>query len=858
MTMLLYILIISFTSTQAQTITRQNVGVIYEQLPGRIVSGHDKHQIIIAVPYDIPNAPTPRAPIYPQIKSLQKYLHTQDETTVRLDNQAKDIDILIATTEASIHSTLANIRHFLSDPITNTRPKRAIFGFLGDLFKSVFGLATTHDVDSLISTVKNLDSILTKFATTDSKTAQLIHKLTARQDNIIQTYVQDYNTLSSTISNISQTLEDWTTQFSSTIHTIQSRQDMLREQIAIIATETVVSQARLAFHHGLASIENSLRLLSTGILAPDMIQPADLANKLKELDIMLRATNPGSQVAVMDTAYYYSQPVTVYTYSHTHLYIHLDIIIAATDADFTLYQIITLEIPVDTSDYSSNKTTKLQSDYTYIAVNDKRDVFMELNTNDIQSCRGHPTRICSRTFPRRRANPPTCQIAIFINIQDKITSLCNFIVKHNNHMQTNAIATNKNTYLIVTTEPFYHIICQHNTPEKHKAHPFIHITVPCYCHLQFSSLYLPNTLVPCNTTLSTHTVAYPANFPLIATLSHINTHVTTSSFHTTPVTIPTLHLHIDNHKTDMTKLTDTSLTEFVNTLLTDTRVEEQEVLDAQNTPTTSASNWYVTLWSYADPILTVANSIVLLLIVFKYATNRPLFTALPMASATPLNITWKSRTTNAPTTSYSTHLSTYLDSQNLLTILLLVLTIYIIYKCVKRCKRTCSKHFGYTTDSIKTNPTVTLKIYHGDANYTVPLLTLPHEMDAIQEALPPHITNINTTLCPHPTISITYSGPLSITTPSTTKTYYLPEQCILPFRCRYTVIPAIRDPTTTTALILKTNTNVRTLTPPPTDQDELDNNDQENHEIHQDPTTMSNFQLITALLRPRVTVGNEN
>ena len=129
---LLLIITTTTTMTDADHVLRQNIGLIYEQLPGQLITGHDNHQIILAVPYFIPQNPWPKPPIYNTIKTLQlPSLGPRDNHDTRILQQAADLDQLIANIDHNIDITMHNIQHFLSDPINN-RPKRAILVFLGE------------------------------------------------------------------------------------------------------------------------------------------------------------------------------------------------------------------------------------------------------------------------------------------------------------------------------------------------------------------------------------------------------------------------------------------------------------------------------------------------------------------------------------------------------------------------------------------------------------------------------------------------------------------------------------------------------------------------------------------------------
>ena len=277
------VLYLAIAAAAASSIIRPNVGVVFEELPGSLLSGHDKQELIIAIPYKIPAPPAPHTPLHPQIQNLQSsYRHLPDDLHARLLHQATDIDTIITTTDHNIRQTIANIQHFLSDPIKEvTRSKRYILGFLGEMiFKNVFGMATTHDVDQVVSAIQGIDGVLRQLGDTDIDTADLISKLSARQDSILDTYIKDYSNIQKSLTNLSMSMHNYTQGLSSTLSSLDTKTNMLQQQASMISTATITAHARIAYSQGLNTIESSLRLLSTGILAPDMIQPTELADKL--------------------------------------------------------------------------------------------------------------------------------------------------------------------------------------------------------------------------------------------------------------------------------------------------------------------------------------------------------------------------------------------------------------------------------------------------------------------------------------------------------------------------------------------------------------------------------------------------
>ena len=177
--------------TQGERIVRQNIGVIYEQLPGNIISGHDTHEIILSIPYTIPETPRPKPPIWDVIRSLQTHtLGPHDSADAKLLQQASDLDQLIINIDMNILLTMKNIRHFLSNPLSS-RPKRAILAFLGELFKSIFGLATTKDINAIINTIMHLDKKMGMLADVNVRMAEGLQNVAQQHQDFLDTYVKD-------------------------------------------------------------------------------------------------------------------------------------------------------------------------------------------------------------------------------------------------------------------------------------------------------------------------------------------------------------------------------------------------------------------------------------------------------------------------------------------------------------------------------------------------------------------------------------------------------------------------------------------------------------------------------------------
>jgi hypothetical protein len=199
-----------------------------------------------------------------------------------------------------------------------------------------------------------------------------------------------------------------------------------------------------------------------------------------------------------------------------------------------------------------------------------------------------------------------------------------------------------------------------------------------------------------------------------------------------------------------------------------------------------------------------------------------------------------------------------MDAENIFTIIVIALIVYTAVKILKVIKNKVTKHFGLTKNTPKTNPTITLKIYNGHNNHTIPLLTLPYEWDNIQRDQIPALEHIDPLTCPQPRINMTWSGPISFKVRSKQVTYYLPNSIILPFRARFTIIKALKDPTTTAALILTSKNMLISLPPMNADMNDDIIKGSLKEPLIKKPINLTNAELYAAVQPRNIEIGCEN
>ena len=848
--LILYLAELSATST----VVRQNVGTIFEPKPEPLLNGHTTSTMLLAIPYKIPEAPVTEVSL--KDKMIQLTVPTlQDHTTGQLIQQAGEIDKLLDIADKEMNATLSNTRLFLANPInTNHRTIReALLGFLAPLFRGILGLATVEDVQQVMDQLTNIDSILNALAQQDKSAAILIDKITQRQDKFVKAYVQEKQTLEDTISAIGDSVNLWASNITRSLNRFSKHEQLQREKMQLIDDGLIILAARMNKLQALQRTNNALRMLSAGILTPDMISPTDLAAHLEDIDNHLKINYPGSKVAIKDLDYYYSQRLASYVYSTHHIYIHMEVIVQSTTSTFRVYQMTTLPMPINTQETPTIGLTQLKTDVQFIAVSRDNTEFIELTAAQMLSCTGNQVKICSKTTPRIHGHNPTCAVAIFLNMAQEAKVKCKFTVSPAALPPTHAIAISEDEYLVLTNSPSYFISCHGKSSETYPAQAYSVIGVPCGCTASVGTLALPNSRPVCNTTLSFHYLLPTINLPFLAALDQI--HPTELDSTENLPNIPQINLTRTLSKLKETSPLDEStlldLNPFAKTLLE----------DAENLDTTLESRHVESLLfkiskhpaAFLIPsIISAIATFLAIYALFKISKLAPAVAYLPAARAYRLmtdqpthKILQITTTTQSnPTTTEEAHqpFLTIQETHTLIVALLLALIIYLSYRLAKYCKKLATAQCGISKTTKRTNPDINFKIYCGDTNYTFALRSIPHEFDEIISAAAPKYNELLVQSFPLPKVTISWDGPAVITTKKGSHNYQLPSVIHLRWKSRFRVLPALRTPGLTYALLLQNETGSNTVTME-TLENKLENI------IIDDQQTEENVDLITSFIR---------
>ena len=197
------------------------------------------------------------------------------------------------------------------------------------------------------------------------------------------------------------------------------------------------------------------------------------------------------------------------------------------------------------------------------------------------------------------------------------------------------------------------------------------------------------------------------------------------------------------------------------------------------------------------------------------------------------------------------------DTHSIFIILLFCLGLYIAFKIISRIYKATRKCIGTKSKSKRSNPDISLKIYKANTNYSIPLAPVPFERDIISEGSAPRIESIKAYSFPRPHIRFVWNDDAQVVIGNEIKEIELPTIVPLPYKAWFGVLPAIRNPKTSYALVFSPDTHYPTHTlkvlPPKTNLDSENHNTQAN--IKTPPTTITEF--CTQLFKTTVQITNE-
>ncbi|XP_067654068.1 uncharacterized protein [Haliotis asinina] len=379
---------------------------------------------------------------------------------------------------------------------SSSRSKRAVLSFVGSLSKTLFGTATTDDVNLLAKHINaltkhdiNLSNVLQQHSAHLSSFMKLVD---SRFKNALKGVKANHDALTFTATAIQNNARNIQSTFTSLT-------SLLIDQI----------QKANTVEHQLEELKLGILDLDKNKLSPLLISPHILEQTIHHLSSILSNKYPNFRLLQTNPTYYYSQAKFIFARTKSHVYISVKFPLSSLTQPFQMYSNISLPVPVNKT---SAHSTQLLDILPYFAISSDSRYFLSLDSSTVASCSGDEFVMhCPFRTALVSSTKPSCSLALFQNSKSLIKSLCNFrYITKPQPPQLISIDTSK---VLVYRIPFLTLHCP--THRVIAGCTFCLIVTPCYCSLSTEDLFFPAPFGSCRDSHNQITHLHPVNLALL-------------------------------------------------------------------------------------------------------------------------------------------------------------------------------------------------------------------------------------------------------------------------------------------------------------------------------------------------------
>ena len=442
-------------------------------------------------------------------------------------------DLVRTTALESLNDTLSKVRHILPEiqmPSSNSRSKRALLPFIGQLSHSLFGTATEHDVRILAAHIQRLAGQTKTLSRSFQQVGQARASYMTAVDKRFSNAMKGIESNHDAIINIGKQI--WYT----------DHQLVLQTRI----TGHLVSLAQTA-NSILVRAEELLQgiiLLTQGKLPPSLVSPEMINHLITHIQRKLTVLHPNFKVIYKQPEFYYRTHLFLYTRRGDKIFITIKFPISKMDSYFDLYQISSEPVPVNSS---SDHATQLLDLPRYFAISKTKQFYKSMSHNEMLHCQGHVQRVCSSQLHKIPITKSSCTSAIFLQQKEIVKQKCNF------RFQVNGLKTSlsqiKPGQILLSNISEFTLVCT-GTSKKHKGCHFCIINIPCGCEIYSNEIQLPSFFHNCVNYTGQITKIYPVNLAILQHFFGPKAHekINPDSMFTKEIQISIPHFQIYNHK----------------------------------------------------------------------------------------------------------------------------------------------------------------------------------------------------------------------------------------------------------------------------------------------------------------------
>ena len=417
--------------------------------------------------------------------------HAEDKTLCMMFN--RNIRFLLKANLAKykrLHDIINAIHAMIPSEIT-TRPSRvktrALLPFLGDLAKSIMGVATSEDVKHLQETVLQVAKTVNTELNVFKKSTLDMSSFVSKTNTQIETLIKNVKEVSmENLILIANASESWDARLeylnNLTLHTADW----------IFHANLLMNQYE-AFFMG-------IQALTAGHLTPNVIDESTLKAGLTHVLFEIQKISQTLTLAHAVPNFFYKHGTFIYKAVENTLYITLQVPITTVRENFDLFEIKTFSLPIA----GQNHVTKPENLPFAVAIASDRDTYLVLNEVEAENIMENHHSIVHKIF--YFAKFETCMSALIENSLGRIEGNCHYSVQPSKTISEIHHLT-ENAFLLINVTS-YTLKCGRTTTQKQGCLTCI-INVPKKCEVTEGSHFIPLQMTDSNQTVEGHILNLP-------------------------------------------------------------------------------------------------------------------------------------------------------------------------------------------------------------------------------------------------------------------------------------------------------------------------------------------------------------
>ncbi|MEW8545669.1 MAG: hypothetical protein AB2693_19280 [Candidatus Thiodiazotropha sp.] len=343
------------------------------------------------------------------------------------------------------------------------RTKRAIFGFVGDIFSSLFGVLTEADVSKIQRNVRALAQNQMDLAHVIKESISVLNvtRVAVKENR------QKINTIIETISLIEDNIINLSDRLEHRINGVE-KLTMLFAQMNLIIEEIKNAMARSMYFY--LHFQMQVQSITMQRLSPSTIS----ADNLRDMLLIIQGRLPKTIGLPYDPRThifeYYKFLTSVTLFEDNHVIITTNIPLIEFTQRFDVFKAYSLPVPLLGTTPGDKKELlayyRLES--SYLAVNPERTKYILLDEDHAFQCSGPDLKICNIKEPIRNINVGrSCIVSNFVEDKYKVRQHCDIWLQHS-RLPTAKYLSN-DVYLIITKNKMtFNIACNDDRSEKQK------------------------------------------------------------------------------------------------------------------------------------------------------------------------------------------------------------------------------------------------------------------------------------------------------------------------------------------------------------------------------------------------------